>query len=274
VSDIAAPLPLIAIGDLLGFEAEARDDLLRWSDDLLRMQGTSDPNVVERAMTAFVDYVGYITGVIAERRRTGNTDDLIGTLVNAEIEGDRLDEDSVIHEALLILIGGDETTRHVISGGMAELLVRPDQFHRLKEDPTGLPTAVEEMLRWVSPIKNMARTATRDVELHGRLITAGQKLLLLYPAANRDENVFERPEEFDTRRSPNDHVAFGFGPHFCLGNQLARLELRVMFERLFERMPDVALATDRELPRRPASFVSGIEKMPVVFTPTERTPAL
>jgi cholest-4-en-3-one 26-monooxygenase len=273
VSEIAAPLPLIAIGDLLGFEAEARDDLLRWSDDLLRMQGTSDPNIVERAMTAFVDYVGYITGVIAERRRAGQSDDLIGTLVHAEIEGDRLDEDSVIHEALLILIGGDETTRHVISGGMAELLVHPDQFHRLKEDPTGLPTAVEEMLRWVSPIKNMARSATRDVELHGRLISEGQKLLLLYPAANRDESVFERPEEFDTRRSPNDHVAFGFGPHFCLGNQLARLELRVMFERLFERMPDIALATDDELPRRPASFVSGIEKMPVVFTPTERAPA-
>jgi cytochrome P450 family 142 subfamily A polypeptide 1 len=114
----------------------------------------------------------------------------------------------------------------------------------------------------------MARTATRDVELHGRTVQKDQKLLLLYPAANRDETVFERPEEFESGRSPNEHVAFGFGPHFCLGNQLARLELRVMFERLFERLPDIALASDGELPLRPASFVSGIEKMPVVFTPT------
>ncbi len=132
----------------------------------------------------------------------------------------------------------------------------------------GLPTAIEEMLRWVSPIKNMARTATRDVELHGQKIREGEKLLLLYPAANRDEDVFDRPEEFDTRRSPNDHVAFGFGAHFCLGNQLARLELRVMFGRLLERMPDMALASGDDLPLRPANFVSGIERMPVVFTPS------
>jgi cytochrome P450 family 142 subfamily A polypeptide 1 len=268
VSDVAAPLPLVAIGDLLGFDQSARDDLLRWSDDLLKAQGSSDPEVIDKAASAFVDYVGYITDVIAQRRSTGKDDDLIGTLVHAEIEGDRLDEDSLVHESLLILIGGDETTRHVISGGMAELLRHPDQMHHLQKDPAGLPTAVEEMLRWVSPIKNMARTATRDVELHGRTVQKDQKLLLLYPAANRDETVFERPEEFESGRSPNEHVAFGFGPHFCLGNQLARLELRVMFERLFERLPDIALASDGELPLRPASFVSGIEKMPVVFTPT------
>jgi cholest-4-en-3-one 26-monooxygenase len=268
VSEIAARLPLIAIGDLLGVDESARDDLLRWSDDMLRGQGSSDPSAIDRATTAFVEYCEYITGVIEKRRRTGQDDDLIGTLVHAEIEGDHLDDDSLIHESLLILIGGDETTRHVISGGMAELLRHPDQMQRLREDRTRLPTAVEEMLRWVSPIKNMARTATREVELHGRLIRKGEKLLLLYPAANRDEDVFERPEEFDTGRSPNEHVAFGFGAHFCLGNQLARLELRVMFERLIERMPDIALADDSELQLRRANFVSGIERMPVVFTPT------
>lgn len=268
VADIAAPLPLIAIGDLLGFEELARDDLLRWSDDLLKAQGSFDTAAVERATTAFVNYVEYITGVIGDRRRTGQHDDLIGTLVHAEIDGDHLDDDSLIHESLLILIGGDETTRHVISGGMAELLRRPDQMRQLEDDLTKLPKAVEEMLRWVSPIKNMARIATRDVELHGSIVEKGQKLLLLYPAANRDEAVFERPEEFVIDRTPNDHVAFGFGPHFCLGNQLARLELRVMFERLLERMPDMALATDDELPLRRANFVSGIETMPVVFSPT------
>ncbi len=267
VRDIAAPLPLIAIGDLLGVHPEARDDLLRWSDDMLKGQGSPDPAAMERATTAFVEYVNYIGGVVEQRRSSGKDDDLIGTLVHAEIEGDRLDEDSLIHESLLILIGGDETTRHVISGGMAELLRNPDQFDRLRHEPDLLPTAVEEMLRWVSPIKNMARTATRDVEMHGRQVRKGEKLLLLYPAANRDEDVFDRPEEFDTARSPNDHVAFGFGTHFCLGNQLARLELRVMFERLLERMPDMAFAEGDDLPLRQANFVSGIERMPVVFTP-------
>jgi cytochrome P450 family 142 subfamily A polypeptide 1 len=268
VRDIAAPLPLIAVGDMLGVEPDARDDLLRWSDDMLKGQGSPDPAAIDRAAMAFVEYVEYITGVIDRRRSSGQDDDLIGTLVHAEISGDRLDEDSLIHESLLILIGGDETTRHVISGGMAELLRHKDQFELLRQDRSGLQVAVEEMLRWVSPIKNMARTATRDVELHGREIKKGEELLLLYPAANRDEDVFERPETFDTRRSPNDHVAFGFGPHFCLGNQLARLELRVMFDRLLDRVPDIALSTTDELPRRPANFVSGIEAMPVVFTPT------
>jgi cytochrome P450 family 142 subfamily A polypeptide 1 len=129
--------------------------------------------------------------------------------------------------------------------------------------------AVEEMLRWVSPIKNMARTATHDVELAGARIGAGQEILLLYPSANRDEAVFDDPETFDITRSPNPHMAFGFGAHFCLGNQLARLELRVMVERLLARLPDLHLAADRaDLPRRKASFISGIEEMPVEFTPT------
>jgi cytochrome P450 family 142 subfamily A polypeptide 1 len=268
VRDIAAPLPLIAIGDMLGVEPDARDDLLRWSDDMLKGQGSPDPDAMNRAAVAFGEYVVYITGIVEKRRTTGKDDDLIGTLVHAEIEGDRLDEDSIIHESLLILIGGDETTRHVISGGMAELLRNRDQLDLLIKDMSGLPVAVEEMLRWVSPIKNMARAATRDLELHGQPVKEGAKLLLLYPAANRDETVFEDPEVFDTTRSPNDHVAFGFGTHFCLGNQLARLELRVMFERLLTRMPDISLATTDDLPRRPANFVSGIEEMPVVFTPT------
>src|SRR5208282_5895523 len=175
-------------------------------------------------------------------------------------DGDSLDDDSLVHETLLILIGGDETTRHVISGGMEELLAHPEQRARLAADPDGLMAgAVEEMLRWVSPIKNMARTATRDIELHGKQVKQGEKLLLLYPAANRDEEVFDQPEVFDTQRSPNEHVAFGFGPHFCLGNQLARLELRVMFERLFARLPDLTLATSAPLPRRASNFISGLE---------------
>jgi len=269
VRDIAAPLPMIVIGDMLGVAPEDRGSLLRWSDDMLRTLGSSDPDAMGRASDAFVEYTQYVGRVVDDRRCSGRADDLIGTLVHAEIDGDRLDDPSLIHESLLLLIGGDETTRHVISGGAYELLRHPSQFETLRRRPGLLPTAVEEMLRWVSPIKNMARTATRDVEMRGSRIRAGQKLLLLYPSANRDEEVFENPDRFDVERTPNDHVAFGFGPHFCLGNQLARLELQVMFERLLARLPDMALASDREVERRCANFVSGIESMRVVFTPSK-----
>jgi len=135
-------------------------------------------------------------------------------------------------------------------------------------DRTLLTTAVEEMLRWVSPIKNMARTATRDVELHGKQIREGQKLLLLYPSANRDEDVFADPFTFDIGRTPNEHVAFGFGTHFCLGASLARLEMRVVFDRLLDRLPDLHLVDDAEPAFRPANFISGYETMKVAFTPT------
>ncbi len=270
VKDLAAPLPIIVIGDMLGVAPEDRDDLLRWSDDMLKALGAPDPTLLDKSTAAFVEYTEYIHPVFDERRATNSADDLVGVLVHAEIDGSSLDDDSLVHETLLILIGGDETTRHVISGGMEELLAHPDQLARLAADPSALmPGAVEEMLRWVSPIKNMARTATRDVELAGAHIRAGQEILLLYPSANRDEAVFENAEEFDITRSPNPHMAFGFGAHFCLGNQLARLELRVMVERVLSRLPDLRLATSRDaLPRRPANFISGIEEMPVVFTPS------
>jgi cytochrome P450 family 142 subfamily A polypeptide 1 len=268
VNDIAAPLPMIVIGNMLGVAPEDRDALLRWSDDMLKALGSPDPTDMDRAALAAVEYAEYITAVAAQRRRDSQTDDLIGTLVHAEIEGDRLDESSLIYESLLILIGGDETTRHVISGGMYELLRHPDQMALLAAERDRLPLAVEEMLRWVTPIKNMARTMTRDVELHGQNLSKGQKLLLLYPSANRDESVFVDPESFDVTRTPNDHMAFGFGSHFCLGNRLARMELTVMFDRLLERLPDLALATDAEPPKRAANFVSGYDTMPVTFTPT------
>jgi cytochrome P450 family 142 subfamily A polypeptide 1 len=268
VRDIAAPLPMIVIGDMLGVAPEDRDDLLRWSDDMLKSLGAPDPGAADKAMVAAVEYAEYITAVAEQRKRDSQSADLIGTRVHAEIEGNRLDHDSIIYESLLILIGGDETTRHVISGGMYELLRHSDQMKALANDRSLLPGAVEEMLRWVSPIKNMARQMTRDVELHGQTLRKGEKLLLLYPSANRDERIFEAPEEFDISRTPNDHIAFGFGAHFCLGNRLARMELNVMFDRLLDRLPDLALADDHPLPKRAANFVSGYESMPVVFTPS------
>ena len=268
VRDIAAPLPMIVIGDMLGVAPEDRDSLLRWSDDMVKALGSPDPTAMDAAAVAAMEYAEYITAVVEQRRRDNQSDDLVGTLVHADIDGDRLDESSLIYETLLILIGGDETTRHVLSGGMYELLTHPEQFALLAAEPDRRQLGIEEMLRWVSPIKNMARTATRDVELHGRTIQEGQKLLLLYPSANRDERNFDDPERFDVTRTPNDHMAFGFGAHFCLGNRLARLELATMVDRLFERLPDLALATDAEPPKRNANFVSGIESLPVTFTPT------
>ena len=268
VRDIAAPLPLMVIGDMLGVPQECRGDLLRWSEEMLRSQGDPSPESMEAATEAFVEYVGFIEPVLEDRRQTGNDRDLVGVLCHAEMDGDRLDDASLIHETLLILVGGDETTRHVITGGMHQLQHEPDQLRRLHDDRGLLPGAVEEMLRWVSPIKNMNRTASADVELGGRQIRQGQQVLLVYPSANRDPEVFDDPETFDVTRSPNPHMAFGFGAHFCLGNQLARLELRVMFDRLLTRLPDLALAGSEPLPRRPSNFISGIESMPVTFTPS------
>ncbi|HET6954590.1 MAG TPA: cytochrome P450 [Acidimicrobiales bacterium] len=273
VWDIAAPLPLIMIGDALGVAPDDRDDLMRWSDDLLRgLVGlTGDNAAVVRAAEAFAAYTGY-AGRVIDDRRAEPRDDLMSLLVHAEVDGDRLDHDSLVHESLLILIGGDETTRHVLSGGMYQLVTHPEQWRDLVADRSLLPGAVEEMLRWVTPIKNMARTATRDVELGGQVMAAGDEVLLLYPSANRDEAVFGDPFRFDIRRSPNEHVAFGFGSHFCLGNSLARLELQVMFDRLADRLPDLHLAGEitgeADLRWRAANFVSGYERMPVEFTPT------
>ena len=151
---------------------------------------------------------------------------------------------------------------------MEQLLRNPDQWKRVAEDPEVRPSAVEEMLRWVTPIKNMVRTATRDVELGGQQLRRGDELMLLYPSANRDEAVFEDPDRLDVSRNPNPHLAFGFGPHFCLGASLARLELKVMFSEVLRRMPDLELATDEPLEFRPSNFISGPEAMPVRFTPT------
>jgi cytochrome P450 family 142 subfamily A polypeptide 1 len=270
VADIAAPLPLVLIADMLGFDPKDWERLLEWSDTMLMSQGSSDPDAITKATDAFVEWDTFIRELIEERRTSGSTDDLLGVLVQGEVDGERLDDASLIHESLLLLIGGDETSRHVISGGMEALLRHPGQFADLQRDRTLLPGTVEEMLRWVTPIKNFKRTATRDVELHGETIGTGQHVLLLYPSANRDESVFTDPEAFDIRRQPNDHVAFGFGAHLCLGHRLARAEVLGMVDRILERLPDVRLADDAKSPLRESNFIVGYETLPVTFTPTAR----
>lgn len=268
VWDIAAPLPLLLIADMLGFEPDAYDDLLRWSDDMIRgTTGTPTPDVQLAAMNAGIEFREYQLKVIADRRSRPPQDDLISTLVNAEIDGHKLDDESIVSETLLILIGGDETSRHVITCGMLALLEFPEQRDLLVEQPELVETGVEELLRWVSPIKNMARTVTKPVELHGETLREGDQVMLFYPSANRDSRVFADPDLLDVRRNPNPHLAFGFGPHFCLGASLARLELKIMFEELLSRLPDIRLASDEQLEFRASNFISGPESMPVRFTP-------
>jgi cholest-4-en-3-one 26-monooxygenase len=269
VNDVAAPLPMILIGDMLGVEPEDRSDLLQWSDDMVSAQsGNATEEQWLKAMQAMAGYTEFCTHAVAQRQAQP-TDDLMSVLVHAEVDGDRLSPDDVLYESLLILVGGDETTRHVISGGVEQLLLHPDQRKLLVDDPTKITVAVEEMLRWVTPIKNMCRTVTRDTEFMGQPMTAGQKCMLLFESANRDETRFDEPFRFDVERQPNEHLAFGFGSHFCLGQALARLELKVMFEQLLLRLPDLELAADpAELPRRRANFISGLESMPVRFTPS------
>jgi cholest-4-en-3-one 26-monooxygenase len=271
VRDIAAPLPMALIGDMLGVLPEDRSMLLKWSDDLVTgLSSHIDPASMEAqaVMNAFAAYTEFTMGIIA-KRRAEPTDDLFSILVNSEVEGQRMSDDEIVMETLLILIGGDETTRHTLSGGTEQLVRHRNQWDALVADRSLLSGAIEEMLRWTSPVKNMCRTLTADTEFHGTELRQGEKIMLLFESANFDEAMFENADQFDIRRDPNNHVAFGFGTHFCLGNQLARLELRLMTDRVLDRLPDLRLAADGDvLPLRPANFVSGLESMPMVFTPS------
>jgi cytochrome P450 family 142 subfamily A polypeptide 1 len=265
--DIAVPLPMIVIAEMLGVRVEDRDRLQHWSDELIK---GADGRVTDDVIAQFADFCGYITEVIEERRAEPR-DDLTSILTHAEIANedgttDRLDLDGLISELLLILVGGNETTRNVISGAMEALLANRDQWRLLQAEPERLPDAIEEFLRWVTPIVNFQRTATRDTEINGVEIAAGEHLLLLYGSANRDERVFgPTADRFDIARTPNPHIAFGFGTHFCLGASLARMEIRVMFEELLRRLPDLEPAGP--VRRTPSAFIRGIASMPVSYSP-------
>jgi cholest-4-en-3-one 26-monooxygenase len=258
------------IGQLLGVPDDDYERLLHWSD--LFATGLQDmpPEHIASVGAAVRDWNEYITRWF-ERRRDEPGDDLISAIVHAKIRNLPMSHEELMHEAMLILVGGDETTRHTISGGMEALLRRPELYAALVREPGLLGSAVEEMLRWTTPVKNMNRTATVDTRLGGQQIRRGDKLLLCYESGNRDETVFDRPDEFDIRRNPNHHLAFGgYGRHFCLGANLARLEIRVMFEELLRRLPDLALQGDQPCPYRHGNFVLGFEAMPVRFSPVRK----
>ena len=261
VADIATPLPMYMIGQLMDLPESDHDTLLHWSD----LFATGGDQIEAEVVEAVVQWNDYIMTKVNERRNS-DAEDLVSLIVNAEWEGERLSDVDIMFETMLVLVGGDETTRHVISGGVAALLQNPDQLAMLRDDPALLPSAIEEMLRWATPVRNMNRTATRDIEVNGLTIRENDRVLLLYPSANRDEKVFSDPFSFDITRSPNDHVAFGaYGRHHCLGAPLARLELRILFEELLSRLDDLALDTDH-IEWREGNFVLGPNSVPITFT--------
>ncbi len=264
VTTVAADLPLQVIAEMLGVPHADRHRVFDWSNRLI---GFDDPEYQTSAADgrlAAAEMWAYANALARERREQPR-DDLVSVLMHAEVDGERLTEMEFDAFFLLLAVAGNETTRNLISGGMLALMEHPEERARLLAEPRLVPTAVEEMLRWVSPVLHFRRTATRDTELRGQRIRAGDKVVLFYPSANRDEAVFQDPERFDVGRTPNEHLAFGIGEHFCLGASLARLEIRAMFEELLSRLPDMELAGPVD--RLRSNFINGIKHMPVRFTP-------
>lgn len=264
VPDVAARLPYIVICELLGIPDGERASLFA----AIRPMMVTDVTLVPDGrmldpMEAATTLIDYLQDLI-EQRSANARDDLVSGLVASEVDGEMLSRAEMLALCILLFIAGSETTMNAMSGGMLAFFDNPDQRERVVADPSIMPGAVEEILRYTSStLVSMVRTATRDVELRGETIRAGQKVTLWYGSANRDEDVFLEPDRFDVTRSPNDHVAFGFGAHFCLGAQLARLELRVLFDELFRRLPDISLAGR---PRRLRSNIfNGLEHLPVRF---------
>jgi cytochrome P450 family 142 subfamily A polypeptide 1 len=269
VAKIASRLPAMVICELLGYDFELWPKVREWSEVTMYQAGqtNADGSPADQSgasIDAIMDFAGETMKVI-EARRSDPQDDLISVWAHTEVHGQPWDDGEILAEALLVLDGGAETTRAVIAGNLVELARRPDQRRLLVESPDLLgSTAVEEFIRWITPISNMRRTALVDTELHGERITAGDELLLLYGSANRDERVFDDPDTYDVTRPGNHHVSFGFGTHFCLGASLARLELRVLFEELVRRFPDWRLV-DPQPEIVPATFTRGYGAVHIEF---------
>jgi cholest-4-en-3-one 26-monooxygenase len=263
VVDVAAELPLQAIAELIGVPQEDRHKIFDWSN---RMIGSEDPEYAVSAdhlMEAQIEMFMYAQA-LGEERRKEPRDDIISALLAADIDGDALSAADFNMFFLLLAVAGNETTRNAISHGMNALLDHPDQYAELVADPSLVPSAVEEILRWASPVLYFRRNATADTEIRGQKIKAGDKLTIWYISANRDEDVFENPFEFDIHRSPNPHIAFGGGgPHHCLGSNLARMEITLLFEELVKRVPRVERLGEAD--RLRSNFIGGIKHLPVRF---------
>ena len=288
VEDIAVPLPLILIAEMIGIRKEDRERFHQWSDAMISAVGNMDkPEVIAASGKAAMEYMIYVTQVIEDRRKSPK-EDLISILVQAKDDGmlvehtaaipDEIDvalgrdeehrgmnNDELIKMSILLMVAGNETTRNGLTGGMQLLIDHPEARQRLIDDPSLIPGAIEEMLRLISPVLSFLRTATCDTELRGVPIKQGEKVLMLYGSANRDANTFENPDRFEIERNPH-HVAFGIGNHFCLGANLARMELRVALNELLKRLPDMRYsAGGAEMGS--SSLVRSVQHMHVKFTP-------
>jgi len=285
VEDLAVPLPLLLIAEMIGIRREDRKRFHQWSDAMIAGDGNLDnPEIMAKAGQAFMEYSTYTKDVIEDRRKNP-TDDLVSILVGAKDDGllgnfgreeliegmefsqeqTTLANDELVMLLVLLMVAGNETTRNALSGGMQLLIENPEAKQRLVDDPSLIPAACEEMVRMVSPVQSFGRTATQDTEIAGQPIKKGDKVMIIYPAANMDPRHFENPETFDVDRNPQ-HLGFGIGTHFCLGANLARMELRVAFEQILKRMPDVEYATDGPV-LFPSALVRNCTEMKVKFTP-------
>jgi cholest-4-en-3-one 26-monooxygenase len=268
VADVASKLPLEIICEMIGLPESDWHRMFELSNTMVAFDDPELQATPEAGAEAAAEIYAYCDAVAADRRAHPR-DDLMTALVQAELDGDRLDDLELNLFFVTLVVAGNETTRNLISHGTLALIENPDQVQRLRDDPELYPSAVEEMLRWGTSIHNFRRTATKDTVLDGQPIKAGDKVVIYYMAANRDPEVFADPYRFDVARHPNDHVAFGGGGvHFCLGANLARSEIRNIVRQVVERMPDLELAGP--VRRLRSDFVNGIKEMPVRYTPTPR----
>lgn len=258
VEALAAPLPAMMIAKYLGFGIDRWREIKRWSTDTIQ-NGGGLRYMTEPGIIAAMEFAGACAELIADKR-ANPTDDMVSVWCHTEIDGEPMSDEQIIAECLLLVDGGAETTRTVIAQTLWDLIEHPDQLLRLRQNPDMIAeTAVEEFIRWVTPILNMARVVTEDHELHGQHLREGDQVLLMYSSANRDEAAFDSPDVYDVGRVRNQHVAFGFGTHFCLGSSLARLEIRRFFERFLARVASFEIAAGTAPNHIPGAFVRGVD---------------
>jgi cytochrome P450 family 142 subfamily A polypeptide 1 len=263
VDDLAAPFPARLTAHLIGFGDEHWPEVRSWSERLMRIDGILDDEAVMMDMGGAIMEFASLLGPLADDRRAAPQDDLVSIWANGQLRGCPIEQSVMVQETGLFISGGAETTRTVVARGLIELTRHPDQWEAMAADPALIPGAVEELIRWVTPLNNFFRTATRDASIAGCDVRAGDRVILLYPSANRDESVFADPYTFDIRRNPNPHVAFGFGTHFCLGASLARLELRMLFQELTQRITNLRQLTEPDI--EPNIFVGAVRSCRLAF---------
>ena len=277
VTEVSSQLPLAVICGMAGLQKKDWPLMFELTNKVL---GAGDPEYqtdipedqrgtgeAARATGAagFMGMLQFFREVLEERRAHPLENDLVTLLLEAELEGEKLTEQDILAFCFLLIVAGNETTRNGISGGLQALCEHPEEKAKLLADMSLIDSAVEEICRWTSPLHHMSREATADVMIRGKQIKKGDRVIMWYLSANRDEDLFENPYKFDIQRTPNEHLAFGIGEHFCLGAGFARKEIRVMFEELFRRFPDIELDGDPE--RLRSNFINGVKHLPVRYTP-------